>query len=87
MLRRFLLSDERECWVFDVSPTLSDSIDPALCDGWLCFDIIDERRRLGPIPAEWKKLSDTDLADLWKQATPIAKLPPENLDGPRLSWP
>jgi hypothetical protein len=82
MLRQFLLSDGRECVVFDVAPGLSDSVDPEFCDGWLCFEQSGERRRLGPIPKDWQMFSDTDLADLWKRATRFSgKLPLEDLDG------
>ena len=74
MLRVFLLSDGRECLVFDVSPTLSDSIDPELRDGWLCFDQSDERRRLGPIPNDWQELPDIDLDCVWTRAKPVATI-------------
>jgi hypothetical protein len=82
MLRQFLLSDGRECAVFGVDPSLSDSVDPEFCAGWLCFEQSGERRRLGPIPKDWQTFSDTDLADLWKRATWFSgKLPLEDLDG------
>ena len=75
MLRRFHLSKDRECLVFDVSPSLSDSLDPEFCYGWLCFEQPDERRRLAPIPKNWLELTEQDLARLWVRATPVAKVP------------
>jgi hypothetical protein len=75
MLRRIVLDDERECLVFDVSPSLSDALDPEFCDGWLCFEQPKERRRLAPVPKNWLELPEADLARLWERATRIVKLP------------
>jgi len=86
MLRGFLLSNERECVVFDVTPSLSDMLDPDLCEGWLCFDCGSERRRLGPIPKNWQELAEPDLARLWARATPVVKLPLTDPIRP-LMWP
>ena len=75
MLRRFFLSNERECLVFDVSPSISDALDPEFCHGWLCFEQPDERRRLSPIPKDWQELPETELARLWERAKPVFKMP------------
>jgi len=61
--------------VFDVSPSPSDARDPVFCNGWLCFDQPDERRRLAPIPENWLEFPESDLARLWERATPVSKLP------------
>lgn len=75
MLRRFRLSNERECLVFDISPSPSDALDPEFCHGWLCFEQPNERRRLAPFPKDWLELSETDLARLWARAKPVVKMP------------
>jgi hypothetical protein len=36
--------------------------------GWLCFDSTTEKRRLSPIPDEWQRLSDEQLAQLAERA-------------------
>jgi hypothetical protein len=36
--------------------------------GWLVFQSVRERRRLSPIPADWKEASDRELAELCARA-------------------
>jgi hypothetical protein len=36
--------------------------------GWLCFDSVGEKRRLSPIPNEWQRLKDEELARLAERA-------------------
>jgi hypothetical protein len=31
---------------------------------WLCFESRSERRRVSPVPAEWRELTDEELEDL-----------------------
>jgi hypothetical protein len=38
--------------------------------GWLAFQSGTTRRRLVPIPADWRELSDADLAALCRRAAP-----------------
>ena len=71
MIRRFLLADDGEWVVFNVSPGISDMVDPEFCRGWLCFEHNDERRRLAPIPKNWEDLPEPYLAGLWAVATPV----------------
>jgi len=71
MIRRFSLSDDAEWVVFDVVPRFSAKLGPSVDHGWLCFELGDERRRFAPIPENWQKFSERDLADVWAQATPV----------------
>jgi hypothetical protein len=77
MIRRFLLADDGEWVVFNVSPGISDMVDPEFCRGWLCFEHDDERRRLAPIPKNWEELPEPYLAGLWAAATPVPGIPPQ----------
>ena len=72
MIRRFTLSDDAEWVVFDVVPHFSATLGSALKHGWLCFEAGDERRRFAPIPENWQRFSEGDLAAVWAQATPVA---------------
>jgi hypothetical protein len=38
--------------------------------GWLCFDSDDERRRLMPIPDDWARCDEAQLAAYCSEATP-----------------
>ena len=78
MIRRFLLADAGEWVVFNVSPGISDMVDPEFCGGWLCFEHDDERRRLAPIPENWEDLPEPYLAGLWAVASPVARIPPHD---------
>jgi len=37
---------------------------PPFSGGWLCFDSLREKRRLAPIPPEWDRLGNAQLAAL-----------------------
>lgn len=37
---------------------------PGLADGWLCFGLGAERRRLAPVPARWEELPPPELERL-----------------------
>jgi hypothetical protein len=37
-------------------------------DGWLCFECMEEKRRLVPVPAGWERLSEEELARLLEHA-------------------
>jgi hypothetical protein len=46
--------------------------------GWLCFDSETEKRRLGPIPADWQMASDEELRRYRDSAQPVThRLTPE----------
>jgi hypothetical protein len=49
--------------------------------GWLCFESATEKRRLGPIPAEWQTVNDDALRRLRDAAQPVQHRPlPEQRD-------
>jgi len=74
MMRRLCLTDDAEWVVFDVVPRFSGPVGPALSHGWLCFELGEQRRRFAPIPENWQQLSERDLALVWAQATPVARI-------------
>ena len=41
--------------------------------GWLCFESDNAKRRLSPIPANWRESTDQDLHRLLQQAQPVAR--------------
>lgn len=61
--------------VFDVylisEPGAQRRLMPPFQHGWLCFESVGEKRRLGPIPPGWRSLSDTDLERLLQQAETV----------------
>lgn len=44
--------------------------------GWLCFTKDGERRRLAPVPVNWIKASDTQLADWCRAARRVLRCGP-----------
>lgn len=50
-------------------PELADG----LSAGWLCFDCSREKRRLTPIPDDWPRCSDAQLAEYCARAAPAAR--------------
>jgi hypothetical protein len=49
--------------------------------GWLCFESATEKRRLGPIPAEWQTVNDEVLRRFRDAAQPVQHRPlPEQRD-------
>jgi hypothetical protein len=74
VIRRFCLSNDGECSVFDVLPGPTDLVDPDFSHGWLCFERGGERRRLAPIPADWERLSEQDLSQMWTSAKRVARI-------------
>jgi hypothetical protein len=42
-------------------------------DGWLCFESHISKRRLTPIPAEWRELSDEALLHKLREAQPVLR--------------
>ena len=43
--------------------------------GWLCFESATEKRRLGPIPAEWQTVNDEALRRFRDAAQPVQHRP------------
>lgn len=50
---------------------ISLAVASGLAAGWLTFESQGERRRLAPIPPGWDRCSETGLARLCEQATPV----------------
>lgn len=48
-------------------------LDPALANGWLCFESAHERRRLAPIPDGWERMTDAELRALRAWATVVPR--------------
>ena len=42
-------------------------------NGWLCFESATEKRRLGPIPADWQTVSDEALRRFRDAAQPVTQ--------------
>lgn len=67
-------TDRRGIWwdVFAVYPEVRLSPHSQLKgpfqQGWLCFDSGTEKRRLSPIPDDWRTISDADLEQLAQRA-------------------
>ena len=74
MRRHTCVIDGEEWSVFDVRPVGAPALDPALADGWLCFERGPKRRRLYPIPEAWELMSNVDVCALWAQAKPALPL-------------
>jgi hypothetical protein len=61
---------EGQRWdVWETHPRTPQSISAKLAGGWLAFESAKEKRRLAPIPDDWKALSDEELARLCARAT------------------
>lgn len=45
----------------------------AFSEGWLTFDSAVERRRLAPYSPAWMSLSDAELAEMCRNATPASR--------------
>jgi hypothetical protein len=58
--------------VFAVYPDARLSVqwhlEPPYSNGWLCFDSASQKRRISPIPEEWFRLTNEQLAQLAERA-------------------
>lgn len=73
-----------------VTPMNPTSVTAELRDGWLSFDSETERRRVGPIPKDWEKMTAERLELLCRVAMPGRRSDPtgfskvsEEADNPR----
>jgi len=55
------------------TPRHNRHLPPALAAGWLCFESGDERRRLGPVPADWHLLPEAGLRELIDRAERVGR--------------
>ena len=46
----------------------------AMNEGWLCFERGSERRRLSPIPDDWRRCADSELNAYCRAARPVRAL-------------
>ena len=63
--------------VWTAVPSSPRSVATELRDGWLCFDSGEERRRIGPIPRDWERMTDERLQLVLRLAAPSRKTPPK----------
>lgn len=69
--------DERNCpWeVRAIQPPDTERrarlLPPAHANGWLLFSLGEERRRLAPLPADWREASEAQLERWWQEAHPV----------------
>jgi hypothetical protein len=52
----------------EARPSVHSQLRGAFSQGWLCFDSASEKRRLSPIPDQWERLSNAQLAQLAEAA-------------------
>jgi hypothetical protein len=91
MHRRSLVIAGEEWVAFEVRP-LADlaATEPALANGWLCFEKDSDRRRFFLIPEGWERWPDSQLVTLWRAAKrsghavgPAPPLPRRGREEPR----
>ena len=61
-------SDQREPRVSGRHAALGLIVPDELKNGWLAFQCEDRRKRVSPIPAEWREMSDGELLSLLLRA-------------------
>jgi hypothetical protein len=44
-----------------------------LSNGWLCFEGTTEKRRLSPIPEDWARCTEAQLAEYCQRARPVRR--------------
>jgi hypothetical protein len=45
-------------------------------DGWLCFESSTSKRRLTPIPPQWREFGDEELERMLTRARPVIRTRP-----------
>ncbi len=75
-MRIFTDPTGREWTVFEVkrlegSPERWSYLPNEFGDGWLCFESDVSKRRLTPIPAQWRSYGDGQLQQLLEQAATV----------------
>ena len=84
MSHRAFTDSEGTLWeVWHITPSLVKSagrerqaaVDPALEQGWLCFESKrgDKRRLAAPIPLDWESFSEERIRVLCKAGAPVKK--------------
>jgi hypothetical protein len=77
-MRVFTDSTGVEWTVFEVKRQGSDKtqwtyLPEQFGSGWLCFESDAAKRRLSPIPGNWRDSNDSELQRLLLQAQPVAR--------------
>lgn len=49
-------------------------VSPNMIQGWLCFEHGGERRRLSPIPDDWRQCTDRELEAYCQSARPVRRV-------------
>jgi hypothetical protein len=73
--RTFRDEDGLEWEVRAITPVTKDRrapvVRPDLANGWLLFTLGLERRRLAPLPSQWREASESQLEDWRRTAQPV----------------
>jgi hypothetical protein len=56
-------------------PPRRAALTPEMQQGWLCFESGQEKRRLTPIPSDWERCADEQVAAYLQQASPVRARP------------
>jgi hypothetical protein len=83
-MRLFTDSAGTEWTVFEVKrQTLGQAnyLPKGYGSGWLCFESTREKRRLTPVPENWRELENEELIDLLRRAKRVAKRQFDTSDG------
>lgn len=75
-IREFKDSNGVAWRVWTTIPSNARSVNPELGEGWLSFDSVAERRRFGPIPKGWEKMSAERLELICRVAVPARRSDP-----------
>ena len=81
--------DQRDCgWeVRAIRPPDTERrarlLPPAHANGWLLFSLGEERRRLAPLPTDWREASNEQLEQWWHEARPVEPWAMRKRDGAR----
>jgi hypothetical protein len=67
-------SDRREPRTSGRHAALGLIVPEELKNGWLAFQCEERRKRVSPIPADWREMSDMELLNLLLRAPAVARV-------------
>jgi hypothetical protein len=67
-------SERREPRISGRQAALALIVPDELKNGWLAFQCEDRRKRVSPIPADWRDMSDLDLLNLLLRAPAVTRV-------------
>lgn len=73
MPERRQVPDRRRVYIPDFRPERRTIADRRAPHGWLCFETDSERKRLAPVPPNWKHLPKEQMEKLCEQAHPVRR--------------